>query len=76
MTQSAVTGTGTAADPYRLVTEVQLGGSGLRLGETDTYIVGEEAYRTTVQLLNDTSSTVSATIYRAGEVCLVRTAGH
>lgn len=50
VSQSAVTGAGTSADPFQIVTEVQLGSSGLRLVQTDSYVEGEEAYRTSIDV--------------------------
>src|SRR5215207_647212 len=70
VSQSAVTGAGTAGDPYKIVTVVDLGTSGLRLTQTDVYVVGQESYRTDVQLQNNGSSTATAIIYRAGDCFL------
>src|SRR3990170_1634045 len=52
VSQSAVTGSGTADDPYAIVTVVALGATGLRITQTDTYVVGQEAYRTDVTVSN------------------------
>src|SRR5258708_2599847 len=52
ISQSAVLGLGTSADPYRVVTVVGLGSTGLQLTETDSYIVGQETYRTDVAIAN------------------------
>ena len=41
VSQTPVTGTGTSADPFTIVTVVSLGTSGLQVTETDTYVVGE-----------------------------------
>jgi hypothetical protein len=49
ISQSSVTGSGSGADPYQIVTEVALGSSGLRLVQTDSYAVGEESYRTDLE---------------------------
>ncbi|MEO8424002.1 MAG: fibronectin type III domain-containing protein [Actinomycetota bacterium] len=70
VSQSAVTGTGTGADPFTVVTIVSLGTSGLRITETDRYVTGEESYRTdvTVSNLNDLQTT--AVLYRAGDCFL------
>ncbi|HVL99070.1 MAG TPA: hypothetical protein VM324_07245 [Egibacteraceae bacterium] len=70
VSQSAVTGTGTGADPYRLVTVVDLGDTGLRLRQTDSYVVGEESYRTDVRLDNTGSAAAPAIVYRAGDCYL------
>ena len=39
---------GTKANPYKIVTVVDRGSTGLRLTETDTYVIGQESYRTDV----------------------------
>lgn len=65
--QSA-SGAGTALDPYRIVTTVS--GGGLRLTQTDTYVVGVESYGTRVAITNTTGSPRSLTLYRAGDCYL------
>lgn len=70
VSQSAVAGSGTAADPYRIVTVVDLGTSGLRLTQTDSYVVGEESYRTDVALVNRGRATATGVVYRAGDCFL------
>ena len=49
--QSGVTGSGTAQDPFKVITTDQAqdpssGGALLTLVETDSYVVGNEFYRT------------------------------
>lgn len=70
VSQSIVSGSGTAASPFRLTTVMDLGTSGIRLTETDTYVIGQEAYLTTVSLQNTSGSAQSAVIYRAGDCYL------
>lgn len=70
VSQSAVTGAGTTASPYKVTTVVDLGTSGFRLTETDSYVVGQEAYLTSVALTNTTGAAQSAVIYRAGDCYL------
>lgn len=70
ISQSAVTGSGTSGDPYKIVTVVGLGTSGLELTETDSYVVGDESYRTDLQLHNTTGSSIEALLYRAGDCYL------
>src|SRR5436309_264882 len=48
VSQSAVGGTGTTADPLAVATIADAGTTGLRITEVDTYVVGQEAYRTDV----------------------------
>jgi hypothetical protein len=70
VSQSAVTGTGSAANPFRIVTVVTLGATGLRVTQTDTYVVGESAYRTSVQVTNTGTVNRSGIVYRAGDCAL------
>ena len=70
VSQSAVTGTGTNADPYKVVTVDDATGAGLRLTETDTYVVGEESYRTDIVVANTGAAASTATLYRAGDCYL------
>ncbi len=70
VSQSAVMGSGTGADPFTIVTAVSLGTSPLRITETDTYVTGEESYRTDVTVANDGDLSASAILYRAGDCYL------
>jgi uncharacterized repeat protein (TIGR01451 family) len=69
-TQSGVTGSGTSANPYQVVTVVDAGASGVRVTQSDTYIVGDESYRTQVTVTNTTPGPVSLVLYRAGDCYL------
>jgi uncharacterized repeat protein (TIGR01451 family) len=53
-----------------LVTVVDLGTTGLRITQTDTYVVGEESYRTDVTVRNSGTTTRNAILYRAGDCFL------
>jgi uncharacterized repeat protein (TIGR01451 family) len=86
VSQTAVTGTGTGADPFQVITVVDVGVAAdashpianLRITETDTYVVGTESYRTDVQVKNTASialgvSAQAATtfvLYRGGDCFL------
>jgi hypothetical protein len=70
ISQTPVTGSGTAASPLRVVTVVDLGATGLRITQTDSYVIGDESYRTDVTLSNRGGTDVSAIIYRAGDCYL------
>ncbi len=70
VSQTPVSGAGTSASPYSITTVVDLGATGFRLTETDTYVVGQEAYLTNVSIHNSTGSGQAATIYRAGDCYL------
>jgi uncharacterized repeat protein (TIGR01451 family) len=65
-----VSGAGTNADPYRIVTVVGLGTTGLQISETDSYVVGQETYRTDVAINNSGNTAASAILYRAGDCFL------
>ncbi len=66
VSQVGPTGTGTAADPYTIVTTVT--GGPFTVVQTDTYIVGQEVYRTAVKVTSSTQ--VSGIVYRAGDCYL------
>ena len=70
VSQSAVTGSGTAIDPYTIVTVVDVGQTGLRITETDSYVVGLEAYRTDVQVSNLGGAAAPVIVYRGGDCYL------
>jgi uncharacterized repeat protein (TIGR01451 family) len=70
VSQSNVMGTGTAADPFRVVTVADVGLTGLRIQQTDLYAVGDEAYRTDVTISNSGGGAVSGVVYRAGDCFL------
>ncbi len=70
VSQSAVAGSGSASDPYRVVTVVNAGSTGLQLTQTDTYVVGTQMYRTDITIANGGSAAVSGTLYRAGDCYL------
>jgi uncharacterized repeat protein (TIGR01451 family) len=70
VSQSAVTGSGTNANPYKVVTVVGLGSTSLQITQTDSYVVGQETYRTDVVIENSGGSAVSAILYRAGDCYL------
>jgi hypothetical protein len=68
--QSARTGTGTASNPFKVVTNANAGSTGLALAQTDTYISGQESYRTDVKVTNGGGSPQAITLYRAGDCYL------
>ncbi|MGZ4632623.1 MAG: hypothetical protein ACXV2G_08170 [Actinomycetes bacterium] len=70
VSQSAVTGSGSSSDPFKVVTVVDAGTTGLRLTETDSYIVGTETYRTDVQVSNSGNAAQNFVLYRAGDCFL------
>jgi uncharacterized repeat protein (TIGR01451 family) len=70
VSQSNVTGSGTAADPYKVVTVADAGLTGLRIQESDSYVVGDEAYRTDLAISNGSGGALSGVLYRAGDCFL------
>ena len=70
ISQTAVLGAGTSGDPFRVVTVVAAGTSHITLTETDSYVVGQEDYRTDVQIANTGSAAQSVRLYRAGDCFL------
>src|SRR4051794_32629726 len=70
VSQTGPTGSGTPADPYRIVTVVDAGTSGLRIEQTDSYVTGDEAYRTDVRIINTTDKEQGGLVYRAGDCYL------
>jgi hypothetical protein len=73
VSQSGATGAGTPANPRRLVTVADAAGSDLRITETDTYINGQESYRTDVAIANTGGAAKSGILYRAGDCYLQNT---
>ncbi|MBV9665009.1 MAG: DUF11 domain-containing protein [Actinobacteria bacterium] len=70
VSQSGVSGTGTIGDPYLITTVVALGDTGVQLTETDSYVAGNDWYRTDVAINNSTSNEVRAIVYRVGDCFL------
>jgi uncharacterized repeat protein (TIGR01451 family) len=65
ISQSPIGGAGTSASPFTVTTVVGVGGTGLMLTQVDSYVVGQESYRTDVTLTNASASAVDAILYRA-----------
>ena len=70
VSQSAVAGSGSSADPLRVVTTVDAAGTGLRIEQTDSYVLGTQQYRTDIQITNGGPSAQTGTLYRAGDCYL------
>jgi uncharacterized repeat protein (TIGR01451 family) len=70
VSQTAVLGAGTSANPYRVTTVADAGTTGLRVTETDSYVVGQEAYRTDVAISNSGNAAQNVIVYRAGDCYL------
>ena len=70
VSQSAVSDTGTAGDPFTVVTVADAGVTGIRISETDRYVIGEESYRTDVVVLNTNNVGKDVIVYRRGDCFL------
>src|SRR5438128_4295067 len=70
ISQVGPTGTGTSLDPFKIVTVADLGVSGLTITQTDSYVVGQESYRTDVQISNSNLTSRSVRLYAAGDCYL------
>jgi hypothetical protein len=70
VSQTPVTGTGTSADPFTVVTTVTAGTTGLTIVRTDTYVVGNRFYTSQVQISNTGAEPVDAILYHAGDCFL------
>jgi hypothetical protein len=70
VSQTAVTGSGSAADPFKVVTVVTAGATSLRLTETDTYVAGQESYRTDITVANTGGIARDVVLYRAADCYL------
>ena len=53
VSQTGVGGLGTTADPYKVVTVVDLTGTALQIQQTDTYVVGDEFFTTEIMISNN-----------------------
>ena len=83
VSQTPVSGSGTSADPYTVVTVVdiletdgveevvaQVGTPILTITQTDTYVVGDQFYRTHIEVRNETQEDINATLYHAADCYL------
>jgi uncharacterized repeat protein (TIGR01451 family)/MYXO-CTERM domain-containing protein len=70
VSQSTVTGTGTPAQPYRVVTVYRAGTTGIQVSQTDVYVKGQESYGTSMSVSNTGTVARSFVLYRAGDCYL------
>ena len=52
VSQSPVGGAGSSASPFKVTTVADAGASGLRISQSDSYVVGQESYRTDTTISN------------------------
>jgi hypothetical protein len=67
--QTGPTGSGSAADPFKVVT-IANAGANFTITETDTYIAGSESYHTDIAVKNNTGAAQDVILYRAGDCFL------
>src|SRR5215469_15739696 len=65
LSQSAVTGSGTVASPFKIVTEVRAD-TRATVTQTDSYVNGNDYYSTSLTVTNITANALSGTLYMAG----------
>ena len=65
-----MTGSGTAGDPYKIVTVDAAGTTGIQVTETDTYVVGQGPDRDDVVVDNTGGSAATGVLYRGGDCYL------
>jgi hypothetical protein len=70
VSQSGVTGAGTSSSPFRVVTVVNAGATGVQLTQTDSYISGQESFRTDITIANGSGAPLTGVLYRAGDCYL------
>jgi hypothetical protein len=73
VSQTGVTGSGSGTDPFRITTIANAGSSGLSITEVDSYVAGQESYRTDVTVKNTGGSSQNVILYRAGDCYLQNT---
>jgi hypothetical protein len=73
VSQTGPTGNGTEANPFRVVTVVRLGTTGLQITQTDTYVTGKQFYRTRITISNTSNGARSGVLYHAGDCYLQNT---
>jgi hypothetical protein len=70
VSQSAVSGSGSISSPYAVTTVAAAGATGLQITQIDSYVVGQESYRTDVTVANSAGGAQSVVLYRAGDCYL------
>jgi len=73
VSQTPVSGSGSSSTPFRVTTVANVGGTGLQVSQIDSYVAGQESYRTDVTIKNTGSGSQSLVLYRAGDCFLQNT---
>ena len=70
VSQTTVAGAGTVGDPLIIITTVEIQAAALRIQQMDTYVIGNESYRTDLAVSNIGNAGQTGTVYRAGDCYL------
>ena len=70
VSQTPVTGSGTATDPFKVITVADVAATGLVIQQTDSYVTGREYYTTQILISNNGFVTASGVLYRAADAFL------
>jgi len=70
VSQSEVVGRGTERRPFKITTVVDVGDTGLRIIQTDSYVVGSNGYTTTITVKNRGTSRQDVILYKFGDCYL------
>jgi hypothetical protein len=70
VSQSEVVGRGTERNPFKVTTVVDVGDTGLRITQTDSYVVGQDFYTTTITVKNLGTSRQDVVLYHYGDCFL------
>lgn len=65
VSQTPPSGTGTASDPYSVTTVVDVGSTGIRISQNDSYVSGQDTFRTDITLQNTGTAAQTLVLYRA-----------
>jgi hypothetical protein len=75
VSQSNVVGRGTKLRPFKVTTVVDVGDTGLRISQIDSYVVGNNFYTTKITVKNRGTSRQDVILYRYGDCYLNLTDG-
>jgi hypothetical protein len=70
VSQSPPSGAGTTASPFKVTTIADAGTTGLRITQVDSYVAGQESYRTDTTVQNTGAAPADGVVYRAGDCYL------
>lgn len=70
VSQSEVVGRGTERSPFKVTTVIDAGDTGLRITQTDSYVVGNNFYTTKITVKNRGTSRQDVVLYKYGDCFL------